>query len=88
MTCPFCNGRTHVIDSRHTEDSKFRRRECLDCKHRFSTYEIDADYYETLKPIDKKKVQKELQDGYETISKKLFEVMHIKVDEEKAFAEK
>ena len=43
MKCPFC-GETDskVIDSRPTEDGEKirRRRECLSCKKRFTTYEI------------------------------------------------
>lgn len=48
MTCPICGGKTHMVDTRPTEDSVKRRRECVECKHRFSTVEIDADYYEIL----------------------------------------
>lgn len=42
MTCPFCNhSETKVIDSRESGDGKVirRRRECLKCAKRFSTYE-------------------------------------------------
>lgn len=42
MTCPFCNhSETKVIDSRESGDGKVirRRRECLKCRKRFSTYE-------------------------------------------------
>lgn len=42
MNCPFCNHiDTKVVDSRDTNDGKItrRRRECLKCKARFSTYE-------------------------------------------------
>ena len=41
MHCPFCrHGDTKVIDSRGTqEESIRRRRECLQCKRRFTTYE-------------------------------------------------
>ena len=58
MTCPVCGGETKVVDSRPIEDGTRRRRQCLECDHRFTTVEIDADYYEALKPIDKKAVQK------------------------------
>lgn len=42
MKCPFCNYYdTKVNDSRPTEDGKIRRRrECLKCGKRFTTYEI------------------------------------------------
>lgn len=42
MVCPFCNNQeTKVIDSRESSDGKVirRRRECLKCRKRFSTYE-------------------------------------------------
>ena len=48
MNCPNCGGKTHVVDSRPNEDSVERRRECVECKIRFNTIEIDADYYEKL----------------------------------------
>jgi transcriptional repressor NrdR len=39
--CPFCrNGETKVIDSRMSQPFVIRRRrECLDCERRFTTYE-------------------------------------------------
>lgn len=42
MKCPYCDyGETRVIDSRPTEDNRSirRRRECLKCQRRFTTYE-------------------------------------------------
>jgi len=42
MHCPFCAGtETKVVDSRFTNegDQIRRRRECLQCKERFTTYE-------------------------------------------------
>ena len=48
MTCPKCNEKTKVIDSRSDEDSTERRHECLVCGYRFSTIEIDRDLYERL----------------------------------------
>jgi transcriptional repressor NrdR len=42
MNCPFCNNtETKVVDSRETNEGKItrRRRECLKCESRFSTYE-------------------------------------------------
>ena len=43
MKCPYCGAiDSRVIDSRPTEDGEKirRRRECLSCKKRFTTYEI------------------------------------------------
>ena len=42
MNCPFCDqGETKVIDSRLAGDGRQirRRRECLDCNERFTTFE-------------------------------------------------
>ena len=42
MKCPYCGEQdSKVIDSRHSEDgtSIRRRRECLSCQKRFTTYE-------------------------------------------------
>lgn len=43
MKCPFCGDQeSKVVDSRHSDDglSIRRRRECLRCQRRFTTYEI------------------------------------------------
>lgn len=42
MKCPYCGDQdSKVIDSRHSEDGSSirRRRECLSCQKRFTTYE-------------------------------------------------
>src|SRR3989344_4051506 len=40
MKCIFCNhNETKVVDSRESEDLTRRRRECLNCEKRFTTYE-------------------------------------------------
>ena len=43
MKCPFCGDtESKVVDSRHSEDGQSirRRRECMGCQRRFTTYEI------------------------------------------------
>ena len=41
MKCPYCGfGESKVIDSRPTEDTIRRRRECMSCEKRFTTYEF------------------------------------------------
>lgn len=43
MRCPFCHGpETKVIDSREANegDQIRRRRECMTCKERYTTYEV------------------------------------------------
>ena len=53
MKCRKCLGPTRVYESRKRENcvenvpsnAMYRRRECLDCKERFTTYEIsDCDF--------------------------------------------
>jgi len=49
MNCPSCSSSdTAVIDSREAEGGSAirRRRKCLDCGVRFSTYEVLAESYE------------------------------------------
>ena len=43
MNCPFCGDpESKVVDSRHSDDGSSirRRRECLKCQRRFTTYEV------------------------------------------------
>ena len=43
MKCPYCGDQeSKVVDSRRSEDGLIirRRRECLGCLRRFTTYEI------------------------------------------------
>ena len=43
MKCLYCNcTESKVVDSRHSEDGSSirRRRECLNCQRRFTTYEV------------------------------------------------
>jgi transcriptional repressor NrdR len=54
MRCPFCqNSENKVIDSRESHEGAVirRRRECLDCRRRFTTYER----VEELSPLIVKK---------------------------------
>ena len=47
MRCPFCSfPESKVVDSRSTKDSRAirRRRECLSCQRRFTTYERIEDF--------------------------------------------
>ena len=40
MNCPFCLSQdTKVVDKRDVENTTKRRRECLECKKRFTTFE-------------------------------------------------
>ncbi len=47
MKCPFCNfEESKVVDSRATDDNTTirRRRECLNCNKRYTTYEKIEDF--------------------------------------------
>jgi len=39
MKCIYCIGETRVTDKRESPDGTRRRRECLKCRKRFTTYE-------------------------------------------------
>ena len=39
MECPYCGSQSRVTDKRKSPDGVRRRRECLKCKKRFTTYE-------------------------------------------------
>lgn len=39
MQCPYCGGDAAVLDSRTTAEGVRRRRNCAECKRRFTTYE-------------------------------------------------
>jgi len=39
MKCIYCDGETKVTDKRESSEGTRRRRECLKCKKRFTTYE-------------------------------------------------
>lgn len=49
MTCPKCDScNTRVINSREGDSHIYRRRKCLDCGHRFTTYEYEAEKIYTI----------------------------------------
>lgn len=44
MKCPVCNKDASVVDVRtRKNESKMRRRECVQCSLRFNTYELSED---------------------------------------------
>ena len=50
MNCPKCGSyNTVVYDSRLEETSRRRRRKCIECEYRFTTYEILLGDYVRLK---------------------------------------
>ena len=46
MTCPVCESKTSVQDSRDFGDHIVRRRKCKSCGHAFYTEEIDSEVAE------------------------------------------
>ena len=56
MICPYCdNNESKVVDSRYNQDGIRRRRECLMCSLRFTTYEkIHAQLLNVLKRDNQK----------------------------------
>lgn len=58
MKCPYCKARDdHVIDSRTVRDGEAirRRRECLKCGNRYTTYEYIENISHTVVKIDGKR---------------------------------
>jgi len=66
MNCPYCGGNTKVTDKRHSPRGIRRRRECLKCKKRFTTYEkiAKSELYVTKKDGRREKfVREKLEAG-------------------------
>lgn len=62
MNCPFClSADTKVIDKRDIENTTKRRRECLKCKKRFTTFERveDIDVFVVKKDGRREKFSRE-----------------------------
>ena len=50
MKCPYCQGPSHVVDTREVASAIRRRRECDSCEQRFTTYErISATNLQVIK---------------------------------------
>ena len=90
MRCPKCGSRDDkVIDSRQSRDSSSsrRRRECLSCKYRFTTYEeIERSDLRVVKrdrthePFDRRKLVASIAKAFEKRSTSLVTLEQI-VDE-------
>jgi transcriptional repressor NrdR len=66
MDCPFCAAGTKVTDKRKSPEGIRRRRECLKCKKRFTTYErlSKGDFYVVKKDGRREKFNREkLEEG-------------------------
>jgi transcriptional repressor NrdR len=92
MKCPYCSNKTSkVTDKRESPQGIRRRRECLKCKKRFTTYEniTKHDFYIIKKDKNREKFSKEkLEKGIEKafekrpISKEKIEKMINEIEEE------
>ncbi len=49
LRCIYCGGRTRVVDKRQSGRNVRRRRECMECGKRFTTYERPADVLYVIK---------------------------------------
>jgi transcriptional repressor NrdR len=55
MNCPYCDYQdSKVIDSRDVNDGIRRRRECLKCEERFTTYELQPDSLFVIKKDERR----------------------------------
>lgn len=52
VPCPKCSADSKVTDCRLTDVSMRRRRECVTCQHRWTTYELAIDMREYVKVKD------------------------------------
>lgn len=68
MKCPFCSSKTKVTNKRESPNGIRRRRECLKCHKRFTTYEKveNSDFYVIKKDSSREKFSREkLEKGIE-----------------------
>ena len=87
MKCPFCGSpESKVVDSRPLEENNSirRRRECLECHGRFTTYEIIEEFHPV---VVKKNGSKELFDKNKLLSGLLKACQKRPVDADKVAAE-
>ncbi|MEM3091358.1 MAG: transcriptional regulator NrdR [Candidatus Pacearchaeota archaeon] len=72
MNCPYCGNKTKVTDKRDSPVGIRRRRECLKCKKRFTTYErIGKGEFFVIKKdgrrekFDREKLERGIQKAFE-----------------------
>jgi transcriptional repressor NrdR len=92
MNCPFCGDtKSKVTNKRETTDGTRRRRECLKCSKRFTTYErtAEVDIYVIKKnssreKFDIQKIKKGLDKAFEkrTISKDKIDKIAQEIEEQ------
>ena len=91
MECPYCAGTSKVTDKRRSPDGVRRRRECLKCKKRFTTYErlSHGEFYIIKKDgrrekYDRKKLELGIEKAFEKrpISKEKISKMINEIEEQ------
>jgi len=91
MDCMYCSGNTRVTDRRKSPDGIRRRRECLKCKKRFTTYEkiSKGEFFVTKKDgrrekFSREKLEKGIEKAFEKrpISKEKIEKMINEIEEQ------
>ncbi|MBR4668427.1 MAG: hypothetical protein IKO76_06695 [Butyrivibrio sp.] len=50
MICPFCGGRSGIMDCRQRKKYKYRLHICRTCGRHFATHEVYAEDYTGAKP--------------------------------------
>lgn len=56
MKCPFCGGKSRILDSRQRIKYYKRRHECIVCHKKFTTHEVYAEDYTKPKAYIKNKI--------------------------------
>ncbi len=81
MKCPYCLGNTKVLDKRESKDATRRRRECLKCKKRFTTYERIETHLLVIKKDGRREayVREKIRSGFLKACEKR-PVSHEKID--------
>ena len=91
MECPYCSGISRVKDKRKSPGGIRRRRECLKCKKRFTTYEkiSKSDLYVIKKDgrrerFDREKFENGIEKAFEKrpIAKEKIEKMINEIEEQ------
>ena len=91
MECPYCSGPSKVTDKRNSPEGIRRRRECLNCKKRFTTYEkiSKGEFFVTKKDgrrekFFREKLEKGIEKAFEKrpISKEKIEKMVNEIEEQ------
>lgn len=94
MFCPFCSHQdTKVLESRITDNAMRRRRQCLSCVNRFTTYEKAVFQLTVVKkdgreePFNLTKIQHSIEKACSKTDTKIIESLTKKV-EQKIFQKK